>query len=78
MDTIKNAVGLGKESQEGQEPVSGQQGEGTAVEPFDAGNQEDNSELGGKAPQQTDPAKVSGNIAETASGGDASTGADKQ
>lgn len=40
METVKNAVGLGKESQQGEEPVSGQQGEGTAVKPFDAGNQE--------------------------------------
>lgn len=40
MEAIKSAVGLGKKDQEGQEPVSGVKGEGTAAEPFDAGNQE--------------------------------------
>jgi len=39
MDAIKSAVGLGKTTQEGQEPVSGQQGEGTAAQPFDQGNE---------------------------------------
>lgn len=56
MDAVKNVVGLGQKTQEGQEPVSGQQGAGTAGEPFDAGNKEgtaDNAELGGKAPQET-------------------------
>ena len=43
MDAIKSAVGLGKKDQEGQEPVSGLKGEGTAVEPFDQGNQEGRS-----------------------------------
>ncbi|KAI7560103.1 hypothetical protein KC346_g22651, partial [Hortaea werneckii] len=53
MDAVKNAIGLGQSTQQGQEPVSGQQGSGTAGEPFDAGNKEDNAELGGKAPQTT-------------------------
>ena len=39
METIKSAIGLGgKSEQEGQEPVSGQGGEGTAAEPYDSGN----------------------------------------
>ncbi|KAI7384342.1 hypothetical protein KC332_g15978 [Hortaea werneckii] len=40
MDAVKNAIGLGQKTQEGQEPVSGQQGSGAAGEPFDAGNKE--------------------------------------
>ncbi|EMC98381.1 hypothetical protein BAUCODRAFT_32413 [Baudoinia panamericana UAMH 10762] len=59
MNTLKSIVGLGKKEQEGQEPVSGVQGEGNAVEPYDAGNSEE-PELGGKAPQHTDPDQVSG------------------
>lgn len=43
METIKSAVGLGKKEQEGQEPVSGEKGAGTAVEPYDAGNKEGNT-----------------------------------
>ena len=39
MNTIKSAVGMGKKDEEGQEPVSGEKGEGTTAEPFDAGNQ---------------------------------------
>jgi len=42
--------------------VSGQQGSGTAGEPFDAGNKEDNAELGGKAPQTTDSNQVTGDV----------------
>jgi len=38
METIKSAIGLGQKSQEGQEPASGQQGAGTAGEPYDQGN----------------------------------------
>jgi hypothetical protein len=40
MDTIKSAVGMAKKEQEGQEPVSGKQGEGNPAEPFDQGNKE--------------------------------------
>ena len=40
MDTLKGAVGLGKKDQEGSEPVSGEKGEGTTAEPFDAGNKQ--------------------------------------
>lgn len=40
MDKLKGAVGLGGKDQEGQEPVSGAKGEGTAPEPFDAGNKQ--------------------------------------
>ncbi|KAL8730375.1 MAG: hypothetical protein Q9166_004140 [cf. Caloplaca sp. 2 TL-2023] len=36
MDTIRNAMGYG--SQSGQEPLSGQTGQGTANDPYDAGN----------------------------------------
>jgi len=39
MEALKSVVGLGKKEQEGQEPVSGVKGEGTAVEPYDSGNQ---------------------------------------
>ncbi|KAK3680218.1 hypothetical protein LTR78_000596 [Recurvomyces mirabilis] len=53
METLKAVVGFGKKEQEGQEPVSGVQGEGSGVEPYDAGNSAE-SELGGKAPQHTD------------------------
>ncbi|TKA80089.1 hypothetical protein B0A55_02465 [Friedmanniomyces simplex] len=60
MEAIKSAVGFGKKEQEGQEPVSGVKGEGTAGEPYDSGNQQGDSELGGKAPQETDPSKVTG------------------
>lgn len=40
METLKSVIGLGSKSstQEGQEPVSGVQGQGTAGEPYDAGN----------------------------------------
>ena len=38
MDKIKSAVGVGNKDQEGQEPVSGESGEGTTAKPFDAGN----------------------------------------
>lgn len=41
METVKHAVGLDTpEQQQGQEPVSGEQGQGTATDPFDAGNKE--------------------------------------
>lgn len=43
MDKLKDVVGLGGKSEEGQEPVSGTKGEGTAPEPFDAGNKQGNS-----------------------------------
>ena len=36
MDSIKNAFGYGAQS--GQEPISGQTGQGTADQPYDAGN----------------------------------------
>ncbi|RMY46809.1 hypothetical protein D0865_09057 [Hortaea werneckii] len=62
MDAVKNVIGLGQKTQEGQEPVSGQQGSGTAGEPFDAGNKEDNPELGGKVPQTTDSNQVTGDV----------------
>ncbi|KAI6798956.1 hypothetical protein KC364_g15977, partial [Hortaea werneckii] len=62
MDAVKNAIGLGQKTQEGQEPVSGQQGSGAAGEPFDAGNKEDNAELGGKAPQTTDSNQATGDV----------------
>jgi hypothetical protein len=38
MDTVKSAVGLGKKEEAGEEPVSGEKGEGTTAQPFDAGN----------------------------------------
>ena len=39
MEAIKNAIGLGSNQvQSGQEPVSGETGSGTAVEPYDGGN----------------------------------------
>lgn len=44
MEAIKNAIGLGAgktdTTQEGQEPVSGQLGSGTAAQPYDLGNQQ--------------------------------------
>ena len=43
METLKSVIGLGKTepaADESSEPVSGQQGEGTAAQPFDAGNNE--------------------------------------
>jgi len=40
MEKIKDAIGLGATGREGQEPVSGEQGAGTATEPYDAGNRE--------------------------------------
>lgn len=40
MEKIKDAIGFGSKFQEGQEPVSGEQGAGTATEPYDAGNRE--------------------------------------
>ena len=36
MDALRNAMGYGAQS--GQEPLSGQTGQGTASEPYDAGN----------------------------------------
>jgi hypothetical protein len=38
MESIKNAVGLGTEKQQGREPVNGETGAGTAGEPYDQGN----------------------------------------
>jgi len=38
MESIKNATGLGSAEQQGQEPVNGTTGAGTAGEPFDQGN----------------------------------------
>ena len=40
MDTIKSTVGLGEKPEEkaGMEPVSGQQGDESKGEPYDAGN----------------------------------------
>ena len=57
MEAIKNAAssllgyGTTQEEQSGAEPVSGQTGEGTAVEPYDAGNKVDDKAIGGSAPQ---------------------------
>ena len=39
METVKSVLGFGKTEQQGQEPISGQQGSGTVAEPYDAGNQ---------------------------------------
>ncbi|KAM3423371.1 hypothetical protein BST61_g805 [Cercospora zeina] len=61
LSTLASAVGLQSSNtshdaavaeQQGQEPVSGMTGEGTADRPFDAGNSEDPT-LGGKAAQHT-------------------------
>lgn len=38
MEAVKSAVGLGKKDEAGEEPVSGETGEGTTAAPFDAGN----------------------------------------
>lgn len=38
MQSIKNAVGLGSDEQQGREPVNGETGAGTAGEPYDQGN----------------------------------------
>jgi hypothetical protein len=38
MQSIKNAIGLGTEEQQGREPVNGETGAGTAGEPYDQGN----------------------------------------
>lgn len=38
MEKVKETLGLDKKDQEGQEPVSGQQGDSAAGQPFDAGN----------------------------------------
>lgn len=38
MDKVKEVIGLEKKDQEGQEPVSGKQGDTAAGQPFDAGN----------------------------------------
>lgn len=47
MESIKNALGLGggttDTTQAGQEPISGEQGSGTAAQPYDAGNQQGRS-----------------------------------
>ncbi|KAF2767706.1 hypothetical protein EJ03DRAFT_352766 [Teratosphaeria nubilosa] len=59
-ETIKSALGLDSKTQEGQEPVAGQQGAGDAFEPYDQGNREGDGNLGGNAPQLTDPEKVTG------------------
>lgn len=61
LSTLASAVGLQSSTtsnnatvteQQGQEPVSGMTGEGTADQPYDAGNSED-STLGGQAAQHT-------------------------
>ena len=38
MQSIKNAVGLGTDEQQGREPVNGETGAGTTGEPYDQGN----------------------------------------
>lgn len=40
METIKSALGMSKQEQSGQEPVSGQTGAGDGIEPYDQGNKE--------------------------------------
>ncbi|KAK5136918.1 hypothetical protein LTR08_001425 [Meristemomyces frigidus] len=64
MDTVKDALGLGAKTHSGQEPVSGQQGQGTADAPYDAGN-DANPDLGGKAPQHTDASKTTGDLSKS-------------
>lgn len=39
MDKVKSALGVDGKGQEGTEPVSGQEGKGTAEQPFDQGNE---------------------------------------
>lgn len=51
MDALKNATNVGTTTtsqQSGQEPVSGEEGAGTATQPFDQGNAEGESSLGEK------------------------------
>jgi hypothetical protein len=38
MESIRNAIGLCTANQQGQEPVNGATGVGTAAEPYDQGN----------------------------------------
>ena len=45
MESIKDVVGLGAKAQSGQEPVSGQQGEGSAGAPYDGGNDSQSASL---------------------------------
>jgi hypothetical protein len=45
MQSIKNAIGLGAEEQQGREPVNGETGAGTAGEPYDRGNSGGTSSL---------------------------------
>lgn len=49
MDALKNATNVGTSTtsqQSGQEPVSGEEGAGTATQPFDQGNALGGSSLG--------------------------------
>lgn len=66
MEKIKDAIGLGAMGREGQEPVSGEQGAGTATEPYDAGNREDHPALGGKDSKETDGHQMTGDASTTA------------
>lgn len=47
MESLKAVVGLGQKEQQGQEPVSGVKGSGSAAElaPYDAGNDGEISKL---------------------------------
>ncbi|KAL9584898.1 MAG: hypothetical protein Q9203_004482 [Teloschistes exilis] len=53
MDSFRSAMGYG--SQSGQEPISGQTGEGTASQPYDAGNIADQSGAPASGATSTNP-----------------------
>lgn len=46
MDPQRSATEMGNKLQSGQEPLSGEQGKGTAEQPFDQGNAEGESHSG--------------------------------
>lgn len=46
ISSIAPVIGLGSTTESGQEPRSGVKGAGTAVDPYDAGNAENQSEHG--------------------------------
>ena len=75
MEAVKNVanaassyLGYGQNTQSGEEPVSGQTGEGTGTEPYDAGNNVDDATLGGSSAQQTSSSSLNQSGTEPISG----------
>ncbi|KAK3703913.1 hypothetical protein LTR37_014131 [Vermiconidia calcicola] len=60
MNALKNAVGVGKKDKEGDEPVSGEQGEGTTAAPFDGGNREAQENAGTSTESKSGPIETTG------------------